>query len=129
MIRKIGQIIRRGSSPWLVRIYIGRDSEHRGESTWANSFMAGCGPHRPEAFTVATDVKAYLCDPQVPGQRGMIENINRPLRQNFPRGANLSSISQAQLDQISLRLNQRPREALGFQTPASRLQAGVGSTD
>jgi hypothetical protein len=27
MARKIGQIIRRGSSTWLVRIYVGRDPE------------------------------------------------------------------------------------------------------
>lgn len=29
MIRKIGQIIRRGPSTWLVRIYVGRDRETR----------------------------------------------------------------------------------------------------
>jgi IS30 family transposase len=82
-----------------------------------------------KAFTVATDVKVYFCDPQSPWQRGTNENTNRLLRQYFPRGTDLSSISQAQLDQISLRLNQRPRKTLGFQTPASRLQAGVASTD
>jgi IS30 family transposase len=82
-----------------------------------------------KAFTVATDVKVYFCDPKSPWQRGTNENTNRLLRQYFPRGTDLSSISQAQLDQISLRLNQRPRKTLGFQTPASRLQAGVASTD
>jgi IS30 family transposase len=82
-----------------------------------------------KAFTVATDVKVYFCDPQSPWQRGTNENTNRLLRQYFPRGTDLSPISQAQLDQISLRLNQRPRKTLGFQTPASRLQAGVASTD
>ena len=82
-----------------------------------------------KAFTVATDVKVYFCDPQSPWQRGTNENTNRMLRQYFPRGTDLSLISQAQLDQISLRLNQRPRKTLGFQTPASRLQAGVASTD
>jgi IS30 family transposase len=84
---------------------------------------------RHKAFTVATDVKVYFCDPKSPWQRGTNENTNRLLRQYFPRGTDLSSISQAQLDQISLRLNQRPRKTLGFQTPASRLQAGVASTD
>ena len=29
MVRKTGQIIRRGSSTWLVRIYVGRDPETR----------------------------------------------------------------------------------------------------
>ncbi|HZZ15132.1 MAG TPA: IS30 family transposase [Candidatus Sulfotelmatobacter sp.] len=83
---------------------------------------------RHKAFTVATDVKVYFCDPQSPWQRGTNENTNLLLRQYFPRGTDLSSISQAQLDQVALRLNQRPRKTLGFQTPASKLQASVAST-
>jgi hypothetical protein len=39
-----------------------------------------------------------------------------------------SIVSQAQLAQVSLRLNQRPRKTLGFETPASKLQASVAST-
>jgi len=79
-------------------------------------------------FTVATDVKVYFCDPQSPWQRGSNENTNGLLRQYFPKGTDLSAYSQAQLDQVSLRLNQRPRETLGFQTPASKLQQSVAST-
>jgi IS30 family transposase len=83
---------------------------------------------RHKEFTVATKVKVYFCDPQSPWQRGTNENTNLLLRQYFPRGTDLAPISQAQLDQVSLRLNQRPRKTLGFQTPASRLQASVAST-
>jgi IS30 family transposase len=79
-------------------------------------------------FTVAPDVKAYFCDPQSPWQRGTNENTNLLLRQYFPRGTDLSGYSQAQLDQVALRLNQRPRKTLGFQTPASKLQSSVAST-
>ena len=79
-------------------------------------------------FTVATDVQVYFCDPQSPWQRGSNENTNLLLRQYFPRGTDLAPISQAQLDQVSLRLNQRPRKTLGFQTPADKLQASVAST-
>jgi IS30 family transposase len=81
-----------------------------------------------KTFTVATDVKVYFCDPQSPWQRGTNENTNLLLRQYFPRGTDLSAYSQAQLDQVALRLNQRPRKTLGFQTPASKLQASVAST-
>jgi len=79
-------------------------------------------------FTVATDVQVYFCDPQSPWQRGTNENTNLLLRQYFPRGTDLSAYSQAQLDQVALRLNQRPRKTLGFRTPASKLQASVAST-
>jgi len=79
-------------------------------------------------FTVATKVQVYFCDPQSPWQRGTNENTNLLLRQYFPRGTDLSGYSQAQLDQVSLRLNQRPRKTLGFETPASKLRASVAST-
>jgi IS30 family transposase len=59
-------------------------------------------------------------------QRGTNENLL--LRQYFPRGTDLAPITQAQLGQVSLRLNQRPRKTLGFQTPADKLQASVAST-
>jgi IS30 family transposase len=81
-----------------------------------------------KAFTVATDVQVYFCDPQSSWQRGTNENTNLLLRQYFPRGTDLAPITQAQLDQVELRLNQRPRKTLGFQTPASKLQASVAST-
>jgi IS30 family transposase len=81
-----------------------------------------------KTFTVATDVKVYFCDPQSPWQRGSNENTNGLLRQYFPRGTDLSGYSQAELDQVALRLNQRPRKTLGFQTPASKLQQSVAST-
>jgi IS30 family transposase len=66
---------------------------------------------------VATDVKAYFCDPQSPWQRGSNENTNGLLRQYFPRRTDLSGYTQADLDQEALRLNQRPRKTLGFKPP------------
>jgi IS30 family transposase len=79
-------------------------------------------------FTVATDVKVYFCDPQSPWQRGSNESTNGLLRQCFPKKTNLSDYTQSELDKVALRLNQRLRKTLGFQTPASKLQQSVAST-
>jgi IS30 family transposase len=79
-------------------------------------------------FTVATNVKVYFCDPQSSWQRGSNENTNGLLRQYFPRRTDLSGYTQSDLDKVALLLNQRPRKTLGFQTPASKLQASVAST-
>jgi len=80
-----------------------------------------------KSFTVATNVKVYFCDPQSPWQRGSNENTNGLLRQYFPKRTDLSGYSQSELDKVALRLNQRPRKTLGFETPASRLRASVAS--
>jgi len=81
-----------------------------------------------KSFTVATKVNVYFCAPQSPWQRGTNENTNGLLRQYFPKKTDLSVYSQSELDKVALRLNQRPRKTLGFDTPASKLQASVAST-
>jgi IS30 family transposase len=80
-------------------------------------------------FSVATDVKVYFCDPSSPWQRGTNENTNGLLRQYFPKGADLSDVTQSQLNKVALRLNQRPRKTLGFKTPADKLRACVAPSD
>jgi transposase, IS30 family len=80
------------------------------------------------AFTVATDVQVYFCDPQSPWQRGTNENTNRLLRQYLPKGTDLTVHSQAARNRIAQRLNTRPRKTLAYRTPADIFASAVAMT-
>jgi IS30 family transposase len=77
---------------------------------------------RHAQFTVATGCPVFFCDPHSPWQRGSNENTNGLLRQYFPRSStDFRRLSQADLDAVAYELNDRPRETLGWHTPAEAL--------
>lgn len=56
-----------------------------------------------------TGIRVYFCDPHSPCQRGTCEKTNGLLRQYFPKGADLSICSQAQLDAVASAQRKTPR--------------------
>jgi hypothetical protein len=101
-----------------------KKAERRG-SMWSSG-MEQLAYHA--RFSAATDISVYFCDPQSPWQRGSNENTNGLLRQYFPKGTDLSSFSQDDLDQVALKLNTRPWKTLGYATPSDRLDAALALT-
>jgi IS30 family transposase len=100
--------------PALVHEYSRMDARLRSTLTWDRGMeLAG-----HQQLTAATGVDVFFAAPRSPWQRGTNENTNKLIRQYLPKGTNLGSYTQADLDILAHRLNTRPRKCLGFLTPA-----------
>jgi IS30 family transposase len=100
--------------PALAETYERMDPRLRNTLTWDRGMELAA--HK--RFTAATGVDVFFAAPRSPWQRGTNENTNKLLRQYLPKGMNLSTLSQDDLDAIATKLNNRPRKCLGFRTPA-----------
>lgn len=82
--------------------------------------------HDYEKVEKAFNVPFYFATPYHSWERGTNENTNGLIRQYLPKGTCLKNLTQAECDQIAAKLNSRPRERLGFKTPAQVLAGLTG---
>lgn len=61
-------------------------------------------------------VPTYFCDPYSSWQKGAVENVNKMIRRYIPKGTDLRTISQTDLDFVADRINKKPRQVLGFRS-------------
>ena len=70
-----------------------------------------------ELITEKMGVKVYFTDPYSAWQKGAIENANKLIRQYIPKGTSFKKYSDKEIKLIQHKLNRRPREKLGFNSP------------
>lgn len=59
----------------------------------------------------------YFAHPYHSWERGLNENTNGLIRQFFPKGKDLSDVTDEEIQRVMDKLNNRPRKCLGFKTP------------
>ena len=69
-----------------------------------------------------TGVAVYFAHEKCPWERGLNEQVNGLLRQFFPKGTDMGTVSAAQLRRAVSYLNHRPRKSLGYQTPSEAMK-------
>ncbi len=95
--------------------------------------VAGLTPYKEKVYTltydngrefsdhagIASDLEAriYFAHPYSSWERGVNENTNGLIRQYFPKDRDLTTVSQAEIENAMHQLNHRPRKTLGFRTP------------
>ncbi|GAB3683827.1 IS30-like element ISBlo4 family transposase [Saccharopolyspora tripterygii] len=96
----------------------------RGPLTWDQG--AEMAEHK--AFTQATGMPVYFCEPASPWQRGTNENTNGLLRQYFLKGTDLPRHTAEDLAAAAEALNNRPRKPFGWRTPTETLDDHLRSS-
>lgn len=92
----------------------------------------------PEIRTITTDndillqqhkelerllgVRIYFCHPYHSWEKGTVENTNKYIRKDIPKGSNISSYSRSFIYTLEQKLNRRIMECLKFRTPSEALR-------
>lgn len=72
--------------------------------------------HHYHLKTFFENLQTYFCDPYKPYQKGTVENIVGLIRQFIPKGEDLNTYTNEEIQEIEDKLNHRPRKRHNFQT-------------
>jgi len=63
------------------------------------------------------EMAVYFAHPHSPWQRGSNEQVNGLIRRYFPKGTDFRKVTDAQVEEVVMKINQRPRKCLHYQSP------------
>lgn len=88
-------------------------------SPWVHTLTADNGREfaQHQKIAKALGAKFYFAHPFASWERGLNENTNGLIRQYFPKKHDFTTITQAQIERVMDKLNNRPRKCLGIKTP------------
>ena len=58
----------------------------------------------------------YFCDPYSSYQKGGVENGNKMVRRYVPKGCDIGTFTQEQIDVFVTKINKKPRRCLGYKS-------------
>ncbi len=97
----------------LIRVFTRLPSDLARSLTWDQ----GVEMARHHELTTAADLPVYFCERASPWQRPINENTNGLLRQYFPKGTDLSTYTDHDVQAAANELNRRPRKTLVWRSP------------
>lgn len=71
-------------------------------------------------------IETYFCDPCCSWQKGGVENLNKLIRQYFPKKTDFSRVSEEAIHAVQEKLNNRPRKSLNYRSPNQVISELVG---
>jgi IS30 family transposase len=124
----VATLVERTSRFLVLAPLTGRDALSVGDAVIAaveqlpehlrRSLTWDCGGEMARHATVtATTIPVYFAHPHSPWQRGSNENLNRIVREYFPKGVEITS-APAYLTMVAAEINDRPRKIHGWKKPS-----------
>ena len=121
-------IVERKSGFFLMKKLKGKDA-----AELAKAVIRLLAPFKSKVFTITSDnglefaehqemakkleAKFYFAHPYSSWERGLSENTNKLVRQYIPKKTSFESITDLEINKITMKINKRPRKKLGFKNP------------
>jgi transposase, IS30 family len=121
-------IVERKSGFFLMKKLKGKDA-----AELAKAVIRLLAPFKSKVFTITSDnglefakhetiankleARFYFAHPYSSWERGLSENTNKLVRQYIPKKTSFENITDMEINEITMKINKRPRKKLGFKNP------------